>query len=544
MMNNLEEILRNKLEGAEINPPTEVFDQIQDTLAQKAANSGARKRNKRLSWVISASVLIPATILTIWLSTREAETDTQPLLSQQSVPELVIPVIQPSEKSNLNTNPPFEESKPSQNQPEKFNKISGINQEVCGKETKLAARFSNSMSIGRWYAESKSVSFISETMENPEEDPNATVVVNEYGVYKLKWIENSSSQSAFNEISIHFKEIPHTYLKEQAEVCGMEIQLNSGGKFGSWSGPDNLAIASPNTAQSTIRTVKAGSYDLVWTENLEGCKASDTITLLFSNIPLAEISLLNQEKCSAMVTVSSPKLADHNYKWDFGSGALTSSADDKYTVQWTEAGKHTISLSVQNQAGCSAEASLEVTIPELPSAFFQTEQIDQAAPALVYFNRQFSSPANPSVIHDYFWDFGDGKFSNQPDPEHVYRLPGRYSVKLTVTDQSGCSASFAGQNIEVKSESIYPKTIYFTPNGDNINDFFDVSDTKLDQFTCLILNQKGEKIVELSKSNPRWDGQLKTGNPATEGLYYYIIRGISQNGYKSEQNGIIYLLRE
>lgn len=38
----------------------------------------------------------------------------------------------------------------------------------------------------------------------------------------------------------------------------------------------------------------------------------------------------------------------------------------------------------------------------------------------------------------FFWDFGDGTYSNEVNPTHVYPGPGTYSVTLIVTDTNGC----------------------------------------------------------------------------------------------------------
>ncbi|MCI4337416.1 MAG: PKD domain-containing protein, partial [Thermoplasmata archaeon] len=40
----------------------------------------------------------------------------------------------------------------------------------------------------------------------------------------------------------------------------------------------------------------------------------------------------------------------------------------------------------------------------------------------------------------YAWQFGDGATSSQPDPVHVYDLPGQYDARLTVTDAVGATA--------------------------------------------------------------------------------------------------------
>jgi PKD repeat protein len=33
---------------------------------------------------------------------------------------------------------------------------------------------------------------------------------------------------------------------------------------------------------------------------------------------------------------------------------------------------------------------------------------------------------------DWYWNFGDGKASRSQNPLHIYKIPGKYPVKLTV----------------------------------------------------------------------------------------------------------------
>jgi PKD repeat protein len=57
-------------------------------------------------------------------------------------------------------------------------------------------------------------------------------------------------------------------------------------------------------------------------------------------------------------------------------------------------------------------------------------------------------------IQNWYWDFGDGNFSDKPNPVHQYLEDGNYTICLTVSGISGnCSDVFC-ENISVKSETL------------------------------------------------------------------------------------------
>jgi len=83
-------------------------------------------------------------------------------------------------------------------------------------------------------------------------------------------------------------------------------------------------------------------------------------------------------------------------------------------------------------------------------------------PYISYTNESITFDASTSYITNgtidrYIWSFGDGNFSIDMISNHIYTLPGNYSVSLTVwsaTDQYDVYESYA--NITIKEEPFVP----------------------------------------------------------------------------------------
>ncbi len=96
-------------------------------------------------------------------------------------------------------------------------------------------------------------------------------------------------------------------------------------------------------------------------------------------------------------------------------------------------GSHTLTYTIPPERwGCGARQQVraEVIMPPLPVADFEGAG-KGCAPLTVQFT-------NKSLHGDsYIWDFGDGQYSSEVNPEHTYYVAGSYIVKLTVHNIAG-----------------------------------------------------------------------------------------------------------
>ncbi|HOZ21535.1 MAG TPA: PKD domain-containing protein [bacterium] len=135
------------------------------------------------------------------------------------------------------------------------------------------------------------------------------------------------------------------------------------------------------------------------------------------------------------------------YKWDFGDG---NRKEDKQTTHaYQQAGKYMVVLTVKDNSSTPSDTrsdSLVVTVNQPPVADAGPDQLVTASE--VHFSAARSHDTDGELIR-YDWSFGDGAAGSGVSPAHVYSKSGTYTVKLTVTDNSGTKNNQAGDECQV-----------------------------------------------------------------------------------------------
>ncbi|HEX8528365.1 MAG TPA: PKD domain-containing protein, partial [Cytophagales bacterium] len=122
------------------------------------------------------------------------------------------------------------------------------------------------------------------------------------------------------------------------------------------------------------------------------------------------------------------------YAWDFGDGATSADVNPAHT--YAAPGVYQVRLTASTAANCSNAVVRQVTVHPSPVAAFAAADVCLEAP-VVLVNQ--SVTGNETV--SYQWNFGDGSFSAEASPSHVYATAGVYQVGLTVTTAAGCRST-------------------------------------------------------------------------------------------------------
>ncbi len=132
------------------------------------------------------------------------------------------------------------------------------------------------------------------------------------------------------------------------------------------------------------------------------------------------------------------------FRFDFGDGSVTTESTQPSVLhRYAAPGTYNATVTVVNTATRTATGSAQVVVTSNgrvpPSARILADAPSGPAPHAISFRCECTSPESPIV--EWHWGYGDGEYSTQEAPTHVYAQPGGYVVKLQVTDERGISTT-------------------------------------------------------------------------------------------------------
>ena len=144
-------------------------------------------------------------------------------------------------------------------------------------------------------------------------------------------------------------------------------------------------------------------------------------------------SLCIDETFDFLATVSGPSNA--TFQWDFGNNATPNSSTNLSVqgVSYAQPGTMPVYFIGQYD-NCVDTIQTTVQIFGHASIDFMFINTLQCAPSLA----QFVNLSQSDVPIQYQWSFGDGATSTAVNPNHIYLIPGNYSVSLTLNQLYGC----------------------------------------------------------------------------------------------------------
>jgi gliding motility-associated-like protein len=166
------------------------------------------------------------------------------------------------------------------------------------------------------------------------------------------------------------------------------------------------------------------------------------------------------------------------WKWSFGDGGNATLRNPAHT--YGAAGSYNVVLVVTSSSGCVDSVKRVVAVNPIPNVAFSADTLLGCAPLCVTFTD--ASTVATGKITGWSWNFGDGSTSTSQNPTNCYKNAGMFTVNLTATSDSGCSAKFMVPNMI----SVYgqPHALFIdAPQPANIMEpFIQFTDQSVDQY--------------------------------------------------------------
>jgi len=282
-----------------------------------------------------------------------------------------------------------------------------------------------------------------------------------------------------------------------------------------WRYPDGTQLStekSPKILNAT--TDMSGSYSV--TVNYLGCEVTAEVAVDVIPPPQPNVRNPAPQICAG-TSVQLSASGGTSYRW-FPETGLS----DPNIANPIASPTVTTLYTVQVKSGtCYREAQVNVTVNRVPNA--------DAGPdkkILRGYDVKLNGKASGEGIR-YFWtpalDIDD---ANSLSPTVSPKEDTQYT--LNVVSDLGCVTALDAVFVKVYPELVVPNA--FSPNGDNINDVWNITAIDaLDAPVVKVMNRYGTLIFESTGYEKPWDGKYKNED-VPMGVYYYIIS--MKNGMK------------
>ncbi len=304
----------------------------------------------------------------------------------------------------------------------------------------------------------------------------------------------------------------------------------------------------------TLTPNEPGFYDV----DVEFANCFDTYSV---EVELVEFAVLEQDEVLSdcftegeerslviepmieFITPESPDGSQVSFLWNTG--------DTTQDLEVSESGEYELTVTVN---GCEEVQTYEVVFVEAHEVNVVNQTVCADSFEATFASGYNVNDPNTAVV----WELPDGSTQsgsnlnlNWTNVSSAQSFAGQYAVTVTIDEcevTETFELDFYRQNDgegDIIENCIIPQGI--SPNGDNINDTFDLAflDDILGVESVQIFNRYGRKVYEANNYRNEFFGQDQGGNELVTGTYFYVIKlRESDENFSQTEKGWLYINRE
>lgn len=387
--------------------------------------------------------------------------------------------------------------------------------------------------------------------DNTTDEEAPTHIFSDFGTYTVSLIT-----SAGNDVSCSDTSYLEVVLEDGAEsqiIVNNDVQCLTAQDFDfdvvssqsnvtyEWEFGSNASVStSTATSPQDITFNQEGIFTVILHTNYLECETTTSIEVEVFDGLLSELEGPTEGCAPYLAEFSATKSnPNYTYTWTIDGNTYTG---EKVSHLFTVEDSYDITLHVVDESGC--ESTLTewdfIDIYEEPEAGFVIS--DHYISAGEYVTVQNSVEGDVD-IQFYIPELGY-EVKSQSNFVYTFEEEGAYEVIQQVTN--GACTNQIIKIVNVGPREVYPPNV-FTPNEDQINDYFYINPYYNTNMEIIIYDRWGVEVFSSSNyelCNPIsgefcWDGRDKNGKYCKEGAYAYTL--ILQNGFRT--NGFVQLFK-
>jgi len=345
-------------------------------------------------------------------------------------------------------------------------------------------------------------------------------------------------------------------LNSETIICaGESIRLNFTRLEGvdyQWTSPDlpNFTSTDPTLSVSPTTTT---TYELMAQGGTCPAEtASITVNVIQAaqvNVTPSSLTICPNEEFTLTASGNATAGAVESYEWSFGG---SSQAGDELTIRTLSQNATFLMTYIVSKPGgqeCFRDTEQSVITvepqPEITGFAFNPDSatstgiyLGESVGVLAFIEGNTEGYLFEWMANDNLIDGMNSNITDSPGEDTDYQL--------TLTSPNGCMTTATSPLVRVIVPQ-YDIPNVFTPNGDNVNDYFNLAYTGIRDLQAFIqefkvFNRWGQIVYNNDTPETGWDGTYK-GNVAPPDVYIYKITVQFPDGKIEENSGEVTLIR-
>ncbi|MFA8450078.1 MAG: choice-of-anchor L domain-containing protein [Bacteroidales bacterium] len=308
---------------------------------------------------------------------------------------------------------------------------------------------------------------------------------------------------ASDEVIVSVKNDEIAFAGNDTIVCRGSVLLFKavGGKKVEW-----LMDKSILTKDRNFNLKADQDFDLIL-KAYDYCTTLDTVKVKIQKFPKFNFDYAPAKGCKPVTFKLKNKTNDLdtlNWVWTYGDDEIGKKKDFSYSFD--SSGKYSLFAKVKSKKGCVDSLRIVdvVEVYKDPETVILPRKEAYVTGDRLY--KFYAEENNPDWT--YTWETMEGKQFVGASVDLNFKEEKEWILKLFTEDNHGCKSETKVKFLAFDNNTLIKVPNAFSPNGDGLNDYFQILHRSVTDFKCLIYNRWGEKVYETKDPDFKWNGGL------------------------------------